>query len=166
MLEAARPHLLRIQGPNCLGLMLPRLGLNASFSHCPPLPGGLAFLSQSGALITAIIDWARGRNIGFSHVVSLGDMADVDFGDMLDYLAGRYPEPRHPALHGSGHACAEVHVGGAAGRTLQAGHRGQGRAQRAGRQGSAVAHGRPCRSRCRLRGRFPPRGLLRVRELR
>ena len=51
-------------------------------------PGDLAFVSQSGALITAIIDWARGRNIGFSHVVSLGDMADVDFGDLLDYLAG------------------------------------------------------------------------------
>ena len=88
MLEAARPNLLRIQGPNCLGLMLPRVGVNASFSHRPPLPGELAFLSQSGALITAVIDWARGRNIGFSHVVSLGDMADVDFGDMLDYLAG------------------------------------------------------------------------------
>ena len=87
MLEAARPHLLRIQGPNCLGLMLPRIGLNASFSHQPPLAGDLAFLSQSGALITAIIDWARGRSIGFSHVVSLGDMADADFGDLLDYLA-------------------------------------------------------------------------------
>jgi acetyltransferase len=87
MLEAARPNLLRIQGPNCLGLMLPRIGVNASFSHKPPLPGDLAFVSQSGALITAIVDWARGRNVGFSHVVSLGDMADVDFGDMLDYLA-------------------------------------------------------------------------------
>jgi acetyltransferase len=88
MLEAARPHLLRIQGPNCLGLMLPRIGLNASFSHQPPLAGDLAFLSQSGAIITAIIDWARGRSIGFSHVVSLGDMADADFGDLLDYFAG------------------------------------------------------------------------------
>jgi acetyltransferase len=87
MLEVARPFLLRIQGPNCLGLMLPRIGLNASFSHQPPLAGDLAFVSQSGALITAIIDWARGRSIGFSHVVSLGDMADADFGDLLDYLA-------------------------------------------------------------------------------
>jgi acetyltransferase len=87
MLTAARPHLLRIQGPNCLGLMLPRVGLNASFSHQPPLSGDLAFVSQSGALIGAIIDWARGRNVGFSQVVSLGDMADVDFGDLLDYLA-------------------------------------------------------------------------------
>ena len=104
MLEAARPHLLRIEGPNCLGLMLPRIGLNASFSHLPPLAGDLAFLSQSGALITGIVDWARGRGIGFSHVVSLGDMADVDFGDLLDYLATDAAEPGHPALHGIRHA--------------------------------------------------------------
>ena len=88
MLDAARPHCLRIQGPNCVGLMVPDLGLNASFSHAAPLKGELAFLSQSGALVTAIIDWARGRSIGFSHAISLGDMADVDFGDLLDYLAG------------------------------------------------------------------------------
>jgi acetyltransferase len=88
MLEAAQPHGLRIQGPNCLGLMVPGLSLNASFSHEAPLAGDLAFLSQSGALITAIVDWARGHRIGFSHVVSLGDMADIDFGDLLDYLAG------------------------------------------------------------------------------
>jgi acetyltransferase len=88
MLDAARPYCLRVQGPNCLGLMVPGLGLNASFSNRPPLAGDLAFLSQSGALITAIVDWARGHRIGFSHVVSLGDMADADFGDLLDYLAG------------------------------------------------------------------------------
>ncbi len=88
MLEAARPWCLRIQGPNCLGLMVPALGLNAGFAHEAPLTGDLAFLSQSGALITAIVDWARGHRIGFSHVVSLGDMADTDFGDLLDYLAG------------------------------------------------------------------------------
>ncbi|MGD9801976.1 MAG: GNAT family N-acetyltransferase [Hyphomicrobiaceae bacterium] len=88
MLDAAKPHLLRIQGPNCLGLMLPPLGLDASFSHIAPRPGRLAFLSQSGALITGIVDWAENHGIGFSHVVSLGDMADVDFGDLLDYLAG------------------------------------------------------------------------------
>jgi acetyltransferase len=88
MLEAARPYCLRIQGPNCIGLMVPGLGLNAGFSHEAPLAGDLAFLSQSGALITAIIDWARGHRIGFSRVVSLGDMADADFGDLLDYLAG------------------------------------------------------------------------------
>ena len=67
MLDAARPYTLRVQGPNCVGLMLPRLGLNASFSFAAPA-GDIAFLSQSGALITGIVDWARGRNIGFSHV--------------------------------------------------------------------------------------------------
>jgi len=86
-LEAAKPHLLRLIGPNCVGVMVPGMGLDASFSHIASLPGDLAFVSQSGALITAVLDWARPRGIGFSHVVSLGDMADVDFGDMLDYLA-------------------------------------------------------------------------------
>lgn len=87
-LDAARPYCLRIQGPNGLGLILPHIGLNASFSHRMPLAGDLAFLSQSGALITAVIDWAASRGIGLSQVLSLGDMADVDFGDLLDYLAG------------------------------------------------------------------------------
>jgi acetyltransferase len=87
MLAAARPHLLRIVGPNCLGFISPGAGINASFSHLAPLPGGIAFLTQSGAIATSIIDWANGRGIGFSHVISLGDMSDVDFGDLLDYLA-------------------------------------------------------------------------------
>jgi acetyltransferase len=87
MLDAARPHLLRIVGPNCLGIMVPRLGLDATFSHLAAQAGDIAFLSQSGAMITAMLDWAIPRGIGFSHIVSLGDMADVDFGDMLDYLA-------------------------------------------------------------------------------
>lgn len=88
VLTASQPTCLRVQGPNCLGLMLPQIGLDASFSHRAPLSGDLAFLSQSGALVTSIVDWAASRGIGFSHVVSLGDMLDVDFGDLLDYLAG------------------------------------------------------------------------------
>ena len=86
-LDAARSHLLRLLGPNCLGLMTPQLGLNASFAHTDPLQGELAFVSQSGALVTAMLDWAKSRRIGFSHLVSLGEHADVDFGDLLDYLA-------------------------------------------------------------------------------
>ncbi len=86
-LEAAEPHLLRLIGPNCVGIMVPAIGLDASFSHLAPPAGDLAFVSQSGAMITAVLDWAAPRRISFSHVVSLGDMADVDFGDMLDYLA-------------------------------------------------------------------------------
>lgn len=87
MLDAARPHLLRIVGPNTLGLMMPTVGMNASFSHIPPTPGKLALLSQSGAIATSLVDWAAARGIGFSHIVSLGDMADVDTGDCLDFLA-------------------------------------------------------------------------------
>jgi len=87
MLNAAKKYLLRILGPNCIGLLAPHKGLNASFSHIDALPGELAFVSQSGALVTAMLDWAQGRGIGFSHFVSLGEHADVDFGDMLDFLA-------------------------------------------------------------------------------
>ncbi|HPM68582.1 MAG TPA: bifunctional acetate--CoA ligase family protein/GNAT family N-acetyltransferase [Piscinibacter sp.] len=86
MLDAARPHLLRILGPNCIGMLVPHRGLNASFAHIDALPGELAFVTQSGALMTAMLDWARSRHIGFSHLVSLGEHADVDFGDMLDFL--------------------------------------------------------------------------------
>lgn len=87
MLDAAQPHLLRILGPNCVGLLVPGLGINASFAHAAALPGNLAFVSQSGGLTTAVLDWATSRGIGFSHFISLGDAADVDFGDVLDYLA-------------------------------------------------------------------------------
>lgn len=87
MLDAARPHLLRLLGPNCIGLLVPHLGLNASFAHVDALPGELALVSQSGALMTAMLDWSRANGIGFSHFVSLGEGADVDFGDMLDFLA-------------------------------------------------------------------------------
>ncbi|SFH82324.1 bifunctional acetate--CoA ligase family protein/GNAT family N-acetyltransferase [Modicisalibacter xianhensis] len=87
MLEAARPYLMRIVGPNCLGIMAPHAGVNASFGHVAPRQGHVAFVTQSGAVATSILDWADSRGIGFSHVVSLGGMSDVDFGDMLDYLA-------------------------------------------------------------------------------
>ncbi|VTU27441.1 Succinyl-CoA ligase [ADP-forming] subunit alpha [Variovorax sp. PBL-H6] len=86
-LDAARPYLLRLLGPNCIGLLSPHLGLNASFAHTDALPGDMAFVSQSGALVTAVLDWTRSRGIGLSHLVSLGDHCDVDFGDLLDYLA-------------------------------------------------------------------------------
>ncbi len=98
MLEAARPHMLRLLGPNCLGLLVPGIGLNASFAHVAALPGHLAFIHQSGALCTALLDWARTKGIGFSHFVSLGDSADADFGDILDYLGG-VPEARAVLLY-------------------------------------------------------------------
>ncbi|MDN0081959.1 bifunctional acetate--CoA ligase family protein/GNAT family N-acetyltransferase [Crenobacter sp. SG2305] len=87
MLDAAKPYLLRIVGPNCVGILVPGIGLNASFAHTHALPGKLAFVSQSGALTTAVLDWATSKGIGFSHFISMGDGADVDFGDVIDYLA-------------------------------------------------------------------------------
>jgi len=87
MLEAGRDSLFRIIGPNVVGLILPHAKLNASFAHMDARPGGLALLSQSGAMITSIIDWAADKEIGFSALVSLGDQADVDVGDCLDMLA-------------------------------------------------------------------------------
>ncbi len=98
MLNAACPHLLRIVGPNCLGIMAPGAGLNASFSHIAPREGDLAFVTQSGAMVTAMLDWATPRGIGFSQVISLGAMSDVDFGDLLDYLAVD-PETRAVLLY-------------------------------------------------------------------
>lgn len=87
MLDAAHPYLLRLLGPNSAGLLAPSLGLNASVATSGALPGRIAFVSQSGALMVGVLDWARTRGIGFSHFIALGDAADVDLGDVLDYLA-------------------------------------------------------------------------------
>jgi acetyltransferase len=88
MLDAAKPYLLRIIGPNTVGVLLPPAKLNASFAHMGAQPGRIALLSQSGAIATSLIDWAADNQIGFSQIVSLGDMADVDIADCLDLLAG------------------------------------------------------------------------------
>ncbi len=88
MLEAAKPHLLRILGPNCLGIQVPALRLDASCAQTFAKRGDIALVSQSGAITAAMLDWAEVEGVGFSHVVSIGDAADVDLGDMLDYLAG------------------------------------------------------------------------------
>lgn len=88
MLDSASRYCLRILGPNCIGLQVPSIGLDASFAHLTARPGRLALLSQSGAIVAAMLDWAEARGIGFSMVASLGDMADVDVGDLLDHLAG------------------------------------------------------------------------------
>lgn len=87
VLEVARRHNMRFLGPNCLGLMRPSVGFNATFGKSPALPGELALISQSGALCTAILDWAESQQVGFSTVVSTGAAADVDFGEILDFLA-------------------------------------------------------------------------------
>jgi acetyltransferase len=87
MLDAARPHLLRVLGPGCVGMLSPHIGLNASIAHGDAMAGELAFVSQSGSLLSAMLDWARERAIGFSQLLSLGQHADVDSGDLLDLLA-------------------------------------------------------------------------------
>jgi acetyltransferase len=86
MLAAAKPHLLRIVGPECRGVLVPSLGLNIGLNPIQPLPGNIAFIAQSGAVVMAVLDWAYARGIGFSHLIALGSMVDVDFGDLLDYL--------------------------------------------------------------------------------
>ncbi|WP_292994599.1 bifunctional acetate--CoA ligase family protein/GNAT family N-acetyltransferase [Nitrosomonas sp.] len=86
VLKNARRYGIRLLGPNCLGIMRPDRGLNATFNKGSANVGNLAFVSQSGALCTAILDWAQTNDVGFSSVVSLGSTADVDFGEILDYL--------------------------------------------------------------------------------
>lgn len=78
---------MRIIGPNCLGIMAPYINLNASFATDMPLTGNIAFISQSGALCTAVLDWALQEKIGFSHFVSVGNMLDVGIADLIDYFA-------------------------------------------------------------------------------
>lgn len=84
--EKAREGNLRIIGPNCLGVMNPLTGLNATFAAGMAKPGQIGFLSQSGALCTAVLDWSLRADVGFSAFVSVGSMIDVDWGDLIDYL--------------------------------------------------------------------------------
>jgi len=86
VLDVARRYAMRFIGPNCLGVMRPDIGLNATFSQSMAAPGRIALVSQSGAMCTAMLDWAAPRNVGFSCVISSGIAADLDFGEILDYL--------------------------------------------------------------------------------
>ena len=86
ILSAARRHQLRILGPNCLGLMCPTSGLNATFAGTMARPGSVGFISQSGALCTSILDWSLRENVGFSAFISIGSMLDIDWGDLIYYL--------------------------------------------------------------------------------
>jgi len=95
MVNIAKHHGMRILGHNCLGLLVPEIGLNASFARTSALPGKIAFVSQSGALCTSVLDWAKPRGIGFSHFISMGNMDELDFGDVLDYLGS---DPKTSAI--------------------------------------------------------------------
>jgi acetyltransferase len=86
ILADARAAGMRIVGPNCLGVMMPQKGLNATFATAIAKPGNVAFLSQSGALCTAVLDWSLKENVGFSAFISIGSMLDVGWGDLIYYL--------------------------------------------------------------------------------
>ncbi len=86
ILEKARQAKMRIVGPNCLGIMNTETGMNATFAHGMARAGKVAFISQSGALLTAVLDWSFQENVGFSKFVSIGSMLDVGWGDLIDYL--------------------------------------------------------------------------------
>ncbi len=86
IMEQARRSNMRIVGPNCLGVMSPLSGLNATFAAGMARPGNVAFLSQSGALGTAVLDWSLREQVGFSAFASIGSMLDVGWGDLIDYL--------------------------------------------------------------------------------
>ena len=90
VLRSARHHGIRVMGPNCLGLIRPDSGINLTFGNSDAKPGNLALVSQSGAICTAILDWAEENNIGFSAVISSGIGMDLDFGDYLDFLVADY----------------------------------------------------------------------------
>jgi len=96
--KIAKKYEIRVIGPNCLGVINPRLKFNGSFAINMPLEGNIAFISQSGALCSSIIDWANDRGIGFSYFVSIGSMMDVDYGDLIDYF-GRDPKTRSIVIY-------------------------------------------------------------------
>jgi acetyltransferase len=144
MLAAAKPYVLRILGPNCIGLLVPALGLNASFAPTHVLPGTTAFVSQSGAMMTAVLDWARARGIGFSKFVSIGEGSDIDIGDILDYL-GSDPDTQSILLYVEAVTAARKFMSAARGaarhppgRGLQAG-RGETGARAAATHSGAMA---------------------------
>jgi acetyltransferase len=89
---------MRVIGPNCLGVIVPSAHLNVSFAASMPKPGNVAFISQSGALGTSVIDWALEENLGFSYFVSIGNSMDVNFGDLIDYF-GQDPNTRSMVLY-------------------------------------------------------------------
>ena len=98
ILAIARRNGIRIMGPNCLGLMLPHQGINTTFDPVSPKPGRIAFISQSGAIITTIVDWSLPEEIGFSAVISVGNQADLTFEDFITY-AGNDPATRSIILY-------------------------------------------------------------------
>jgi len=95
LVEIVKESEIRLIGPNCLGIMNPHVGFNGSFSSSLPLAGSLAFISQSGAMCTAVLDWSLSQEIGFSSFVSIGSMADVGWADLIEYFGS---DPKTKAI--------------------------------------------------------------------
>ncbi len=153
VLVEARRGRMRIVGPNCLGVMSPLTGLNATFAAGMALPGSVAFLSQSGALLTAILDWSLREQVGFSAFVSLGAMLDVGWGDLIDYL-GDDPRTRAIVIYMESIGDARAFLSAAREVALiEADHRHQGRALRGGQPRGRLAHRArsPARTTCSTR---------------
>ena len=140
ILEHARRGKMRIIGPNCLGVMSPTTGLNATFATTIARRGSVGFISQSGALCTAILDWSLRENVGFSSFVSIGSMLDVDWSDLIYYL-GNDPLTQSIVIYMEtiGNA-ARLPFRGARGGPEQAHHRHQAGTHRGGCQGRRLAH--------------------------
>ena len=124
--EQLRRGAMRLIGPNCLGIMNPTIGLNATFAKDAPRPGNVAFLSQSGALLTAILDWGQLEQVGFSAIVSTGSMLDVGWGDLIYHFGDDPEHPQHSDLYGVGRRCQVVSLGGARSSAAKTYHRDQG----------------------------------------
>ena len=131
---------MRLIGPNCLGVMNPITGFNATFAHTVARPGNLAFISQSGALCTAVLDWSLQAMVGFSAFISIGSMLDVGWGDLITYF-GNDPRTTSIVIYMEiDRRSAQLPQRRARSLPDQADHRHQGGTHRAGRQGRGFAH--------------------------
>ena len=131
---------LRLIGPNCVGVMNPRTGLNATFAQSNALPGNIAFLSQSGALCTAVLDWSRRENVGFSGVVSVGSMLDVSWGDLIYHYGDDAYTSSILIYMESDWRCAQLPLRRARSFTAQADHRDQARPDRSSAKSSGFTY--------------------------
>ncbi len=142
ILRAARPHLLRIVGPNCIGYAAPRIGLNASFGPGQLKAGRIAAIAQSGAVLAGLADWGTAQNIGFSHLISMGDMSRRRLRRRFGHAGARLRHARRADVRRRHHPGAQVHVGRAQRRAHEAGDRAEGGPPCRRRQGRGLAHRR------------------------
>ncbi len=140
LLEDAQAAGIRIIGPNCLGVMSPLSGLNATFATTIARPGSVGFISQSGALCTAVLDWSLKEMVGFSAFVSVGSMVDVGWGDLIYHLGNDPEDQVDRDLYGVDRQRPVVPFGGARSGPEQTDHRHQAGALRGGSQSGRFAY--------------------------